>query len=67
MIDYHDYIGEHVWIKQKNGKEIKGEIIGYEVGIVEDKDYDLIDVSPKEGYSIGIPIPEIKEFKVLEK
>lgn len=65
-LDYHDYIGEHVWIKQKNGKEIEGDIIGYEVGIVEDRDYDLIDVSPEEGYSIGIPIPDIIKFKVLE-
>ena len=67
MIDYHDYIGKHVWIRQKDGKEIEGEIIGYEVGIVEDKDYDSIDVSPKEGYYIGIPIPDIKEFKVIEE
>ena len=66
MIDYHNYVGEYVKIKQKNGKEIEGKVIGYEVGIVEDKDYDSIDVSPKKGYAIGIPILDIEEIKVKD-
>lgn len=67
MIDYHDYVGEDVKITDKDGKVIEGRIIGYEVGIMEDKEYDSLDIAKiGEGYCISVPIPEIEHFEVLD-
>jgi hypothetical protein len=68
MIDYHDYVGEDAKITDKDGKIIEGRIIGYEVGAMEDKEYDSIDVAKiGEGYSIEVPIPNIKKIEIIKE
>lgn len=67
MIDYHDYIGEDVKIINKDGKVIEGRVIGYEVGIMEDKEYDSLNIAKiGEGYCISVEIPEIENLEVLQ-
>lgn len=67
MIDYHDYIGCKVRIIDKDGDIIEGLLISYEVGEMEDKDFDSIGVEQggKE-YIIDIPIPDIEKSEVLD-
>lgn len=67
MIDYHDYIGKKIKIKDKDGDITEGLLISYEVGEMEDKDFDSIGIEQVgKGYIIDIPIPDIKEFKVID-
>jgi len=66
LIDYHDLIGDRVKVVDKDGEIFVGPIIGYEVGIMEDLDYDSIDIQVGEGYCIGVPIPDIVSCEVLE-
>lgn len=66
MIDYHDYIGDKVKITDKEKKTIEGKLIGYEVGIMQDEDFDSIDIQQDGGCCISVPIPEIKHFEVLQ-
>lgn len=67
MIDYHDFIGEKVKITDKDGDVIEGIAISYEVGEMEDKDYDSLGIQQVgKGYIIDVPIPDIKQFEVLE-
>lgn len=68
MIDYHDYMGDKLKVIDKDGDIIEGRLISYEVGIMEDKDYDSIGLEQEgKGYIIDIPIPHIKEFEVIEE
>lgn len=68
MIDYHDYMGDKVRVIDKDGDVIEGRLVSYEVGVMEDKDYDSIGLDQEDkGYIIDIPIPDIKEFKVIEE
>ena len=68
MINYIDYIGCNVKIKDSNGKIFKGEFISYDHGYDEEPevDYDSIGIRLQKGYCLTIPIPDIKEFKVIE-
>lgn len=65
-MDYHDLIGEHVKIVDKDGDVFVGPIISYEVGTMEDLDYDSIGVQIGEDHYIGIPIPDIVSCEILE-
>lgn len=68
MIDYHDHIGDKVKVVDKEGDVFEGTIISYDVGLEDDLDYDSIGIQPtgETGYYIGVPIPDIVDFKVLE-
>lgn len=70
MIDYHDHMGERLKITDKDGNVYIGELISYEVGIMEDLDYDTIGIQTDQGkalgYYTGIPIPDIVSCEILE-
>ncbi|MNW14285.1 hypothetical protein D3C71_2124630 [compost metagenome] len=50
----------------KDGDVFIGPIISYEVGIMEDLDYDSICIKTGEDYSEAVPIPDIVSCEVLE-
>ncbi|MBT2287984.1 hypothetical protein J7E73_02335 [Paenibacillus albidus] len=66
MIDYHDLMGEQVKVTVKDGGVFIGPIISYEVGVMEDLDYDSIGVQTGGGSYESIPIPDIVSCEVLE-
>lgn len=66
MTDYHEYIGETVEVVDKDNDIIKGTIIGYDVGAVEDLDYDSIDIQLDNGCYISVPIPDIQNLYVVK-
>ncbi|WP_375103778.1 hypothetical protein ACDZ28_32730 [Paenibacillus sp. RS8] len=66
MIDYHDLMGERVKVIDKDGDVFIGPIISYEVGIMEDLDYDSIGIKTGDGYCESVPIPDIVSCEVLE-
>ena len=67
MINYIDYMGYDVEVKVKDGNVFKGKLISYDHGYDEDPevDYDSIGILQEE-YCLTIPLPDIKEFKVIE-
>lgn len=70
MIYYPDYMGRKVKVVDKDGAIFEGALISYGHGYDEEPevDYDSIGIKPTgtEGYCISIPIPDIKEFEILE-
>lgn len=68
MINYIDYMGYDVEVKDKDGDIFKGKLISYDHGYDEEPevDYDSIRISLQKGYYLIIPIPNVKEFKVIE-
>ena len=71
MIDYHELMGSKVKITDKDGREIVGRLISYEVGAMEDLDYDSVGIETDEGERLGyyeaIPIPDIASCEVIEE
>ena len=70
MIDYIEYMGYDVEIKDKDGDIFKGKLISYDHGYDEETevDYDSLGIEIyKRAYIVVIPIPDIKEFKVIEE
>lgn len=67
MINYINYMGYDVEVKDKDGDIFKGKLISYAHGYDEEPevDYDSIGILQEE-YCLIIPIPDIKEFKVIE-
>ncbi|MNO23030.1 hypothetical protein D3C76_275910 [compost metagenome] len=66
MTDYHEHIGDRVKVVDTEGEVFIGTIIGYDVGIMEDLDYDSIDIQTGEGFCISVPIPDIVSCEVLK-
>lgn len=68
MINYIDYMGYDVEVKDKDGDIFKSKLISYDHGYDEEPevDYDSIGISLQKGYCLKIPIPDIEEFKVIE-
>jgi len=70
MVDYYKYIGHKVRVIDKDGEVYEGIMLTYEYGYEEDPevDYDSIGIKPTgtQGYYIGIPIPDIEKFEVLD-
>ena len=62
-------MGYVVEIKDKDGDVYKGELISYDCGYDEEPevDYDSVGIRLQKGYCLTIPIPDIKEFKVIEE
>ena len=69
MINYIDYIGYDIEIKDKDGDYFCGKLISYSHGYDEEPevDYDSIGIRLQKGYCLTIPIPDIKEFKVTDQ
>ncbi|MCI6191104.1 MAG: hypothetical protein MSA89_12255 [Clostridium sp.] len=69
MIDYIEYMGYDVEIKDKDGDIFKGKLISYDHGYDEEPevDYDSLGIQIYEEACIVIPIPDIREFKVIEE
>lgn len=70
MIYYPDYMGYQVKVTDKNGVVTEGVLISYDHGYDEqpEVDYDSIGIqrTGAKGYYIGIPIPDIIKFEVLD-
>lgn len=64
MINYIDYMGYDVEVKDKDGDIFKGKLISYDHGYDEEPEVDYDSMFAK-GYCLKIPIPNIKEFKVI--
>ena len=64
-MDYHDLIGERVRVTDKDGDVYEGELTTYEVGLMDNMDYDSIGIQTGEGYEEMIPIPDIVNCEIL--
>ena len=68
MINYIDYMGYDVEVKDKDGDIFKGKLISYDHGYDEEPEVDNDSIGIlQEEYCLIKPIPDIKEFKVIEE
>jgi hypothetical protein len=70
MIDFYKMLGSKVKITDRYGKVTVGRLISYEVGAMEDIDYDTVGIQTEEGeqsgYYEGVPVPDIASCEVIE-
>lgn len=66
MDDLTSYMHKKVRIKTKDGREIEGYAVSYDVGIEEGKDYDSIGIDC-ETYIESVGENEIKSIEVVSE